>query len=258
MSNKLVKAIIAVFILLASIFGLGSYATKTSTYSSFNESLDDKRNTVLELTAASATASAAITLIPGDGGTPIAEKLADFTEYFLIVICVIFLEKYLLVLTGFATFKVIIPIACIAYIYSLLKDDDGAKRFAKKISAFGIAIVLLIPSSAYITKLIEDTYASSIQETITMAEKSAEMIQKNQDDEKWYTKIVGGFSSATQYLEYILNSFIESLAIMLVTACIMPILVIVFFYIVIKMFFAQEIKVSKRFLKALQEPKLES
>ena len=47
------------------------------------QSLDDKKTTALELTAAATAASAAITLIPGDAGTPIADKLADLSSYFL-------------------------------------------------------------------------------------------------------------------------------------------------------------------------------
>ena len=64
------------------------------------QSLDDKKTTALELTAAATAASAAITLIPGDAGTPIADKLADLSSYFLIVVCAIYLEKYLVTITG--------------------------------------------------------------------------------------------------------------------------------------------------------------
>lgn len=77
------------------------------------QSLDDKKTTTLELTAAATAASAAITLIPGDAGTPIADKLADLSSYFLIVVCAIYLEKYLVTITGLAAFKLLIPIGCI-------------------------------------------------------------------------------------------------------------------------------------------------
>ena len=77
------------------------------------QSLDDKKTTALELTAAANKPSAAITLIPGDAGTPIADKLADLSSYFLIVVCAIYLEKYLVTITGLAAFKLLIPIGCI-------------------------------------------------------------------------------------------------------------------------------------------------
>ncbi len=55
--------------------------------------LEEKQTTVLELSAASAAASAAITLIPGDVATPIADKLADLSSHFLLVLCAVFLEN---------------------------------------------------------------------------------------------------------------------------------------------------------------------
>ena len=37
----------------------------------------------------------------------------DLSGYFVVVLCAIFLEKYLVTITGFAAFKVLIPIACV-------------------------------------------------------------------------------------------------------------------------------------------------
>ena len=68
------------------------------------EALDEKKADILKLTATSAAASTAIAAIPGDATTPIANKLTDLTSYFLIILVVIFLEKYLVTLTGYATF----------------------------------------------------------------------------------------------------------------------------------------------------------
>lgn len=63
------------------------------------------------MTDATTATSALITLIPGDVGTPIAEKVADLSGYLLIVLCAIFLEKYLVTITGYAAFKIFIPVA---------------------------------------------------------------------------------------------------------------------------------------------------
>ena len=71
------------------------FMTQPEIYQRSIDSLQAKQETVLELTAASTAASAAITLLPGDTATPIADKLADLSGYFLIVLCAIFLEKYL-------------------------------------------------------------------------------------------------------------------------------------------------------------------
>ena len=85
----------AVILALASIFGVAKLTTDPAFYQKSIAALEEKQETVLELTAASTAASAAITLLPGDTATPIADKLADLSGYFLIVLCAIFLEKYL-------------------------------------------------------------------------------------------------------------------------------------------------------------------
>lgn len=97
----------AVILALASIFGVAKLTTDPAFYQKSIAALEEKQETVLELTAASTAASAAITLLPGDTATPIADKLADLSGYFLIVLCAIFLEKYLLTITASAAFKVL-------------------------------------------------------------------------------------------------------------------------------------------------------
>ena len=77
----------AVILALASIFGVAKLTTDPAFYQKSIAALEEKQETVLELTAASTAASAAITLLPGDTATPIADKLADLSGYFLIVRC---------------------------------------------------------------------------------------------------------------------------------------------------------------------------
>ena len=103
--KKILKVAVPLVVALISIFVLSKYATSTKFHEETIKALDAKKETVMELTAASTAASAAITLIPGDTATPIAEQIADLSSYFLIVICAIYLEKYLLTITGFGAFN---------------------------------------------------------------------------------------------------------------------------------------------------------
>ena len=56
----------AVILALASIFGVAKLTTDPAFYQKSIAALEEKQETVLELTAASTAASAAITLLPGD------------------------------------------------------------------------------------------------------------------------------------------------------------------------------------------------
>ena len=102
-TRKAALAALLVLAALISIFAVGKRASDPAYHQSSIDALAEKQETVLELTAASTAASAAITLLPGDTATPIAEKLADLSGYFLIVLCAIFLEKYLLTITSYVS-----------------------------------------------------------------------------------------------------------------------------------------------------------
>ena len=104
-----VLAILAVMILSMSVFS--KVASDPSNHEKTIEALDEKKSDVLKLTAATAAASTALAAIPGDATTPVANKLADLTSYFLVILMVVFLEKYLVTLTGYAAFSVLIPAA---------------------------------------------------------------------------------------------------------------------------------------------------
>ena len=101
---KVLKVVVPIVLALVSVFVLSKYATSTDYHASTIQALDEKKETVMELTAASTAASAAITLIPGDAATPIAEQVADLTSPLLLVICAIYLEKFLLTTIGLISF----------------------------------------------------------------------------------------------------------------------------------------------------------
>lgn len=122
-TKKAALAALLVLAALLSIFAVGKRASDPAYHQASIDALAEKQETVLELTAASTAASAAITLLPGDTATPIAEKLADLSGYFLIVLCAIFLEKYLLTITSYVSFTILIPAACALGIAAIFSES---------------------------------------------------------------------------------------------------------------------------------------
>lgn len=241
--RKMLYIVIPLVLALFSIFVLTRISTSRSFHAGTIASLDDKKSTVMELTAASTAASAALTLLPGDTATPIAEKLADISTYFLIVLCAIYVEKYLVTMTGYAAFLILIPIGCVLYAAGKGLEKRTWERIAKKLALFGIAIVVVIPASVKVSDLIEQTYQSSIQDTIDSAKKATEQIQENNGEQSEsdtddgngvisgiLSGIKNGVSDISDKVETVLNNFIEALAVMLVTSCVIPVLVLVFFF----------------------------
>lgn len=262
--KKILFALIPIVIALLSFFAIARFTSSTEFNAKTIQSLDDKKTTVMELAAASTAASAAITLIPGDVGTPIANKLADLSSYFLIVLCAIYLEKYLVTITGYAAFKILVPIACVFFSGYLLWRKEILRVVAQKFLLFGLAVYLVIPASVKVADMIETTYASSIESTIETAKQTTDEIEsetgesgqvddkssneKSQSDSDsdskenaggffsgLFNKVQEGVSTATANVENVLNNFIEALAILLVTSCLIPILVLIFFVWLVKM-----------------------
>ncbi len=268
--KRILLAIIPIIIAFLSIFVVAKYTSSVEFNAKTLQALDEKKTTVMELTAASTAASAAITLIPGDVGTPIANKLADLSSYFLIVLCAIYLEKYLVTITGYAAFKFLIPIACILFsCYALLKKE-ACKVLAQKFLLFGLAVYLVIPASVKVSDMIETTYASSIENTIETAKQTTDEIEAETEaqtdgkegtsdsEEKessggffsgLFSKVKDGVSTATANVENVLNNFIEALAILLVTSCLIPILVLLFFVWLVKMLLGTDFDATKMIQK---------
>ena len=212
------KSLVIVICLVLAIVSVFLFARKFSSpeyYADIIQSIEEKVSTVLKLTATSTAASAGITAIPGDLGTPIAEQLADFSSYFLVILCVLYAEKYLLTIIGAGVFQYLIPIACGLFAIGEFYYPEALKKAAVKLTAFGIAIFLLIPLSIHVTPLIEAGEDKSIiQRILSGISETAEGL--------------------TEKAAQIVNRFIESIAIMIVTCCLIPLLVLLFVLRIVK------------------------
>ena len=256
-SNSSLKIILitvsCILIAALSFFFLAGILSSPETYSGIIRSIDDKVETVLKLTASSTAASAGITAIPGDAGTPIAEKLADFSEYWILILCVLYAEKYLLSILGSGVFKFIIPIACMLYPLGFFRDLEGIKPILKKIAIVSLALYFVIPLSVHISDRIYETYQASIDNTISAAEDLAEdavIAGSSAEDQNAIQRIWSALSESASSLAErgaeILNRFIESLAVMIVTSCVIPILVLLFSLWIINQVFGFSIPAPSR------------
>ena len=256
-SNSSLKIILitvgCILIAALSFFFLAGILSSPETYSGIIRSIDDKVETVLKLTASSTAASAGITAIPGDAGTPIAEKLADFSEYGILILCVLYAEKYLLSILGSGVFKFIIPIACMLYPLGFFRDLEGIKPILKKIAIVSLALYFVIPLSVHISDRIYETYQASIDNTISAAEDLAEdavIAGSSAEDQNAIQRIWSALSESASSLAErgaeILNRFIESLAVMIVTSCVIPILVLLFSLWIINQVFGFSIPAPSR------------
>lgn len=281
--QKCITAAVLLLVAILSITVVGKYVSAPENHQKTIASLDEKKQTVMELTAASTVTSALITLLPGDTATPIAEKMADVSGYLLIVLCAIYLEKYLVTITGYVAFTYLIPIACGLWILNLIFANATVRKLAAKLAVFGLAISLVVPASVKISDLIGDTYQAQIEATIEDARNTQSILEnsgvvndtnaaengtgitgtatentqeKNNSESSSVSNIFDwakdAISSAkdsvanvvenvtisteelVQKVENSLNHFIEAVAVMIITSCVIPMLVLLLFFWMVK------------------------
>ena len=260
--SALIQSAVALLIAALSLFCAGKMFVSPNAHAGTMSYLDEKKAAVLELTGAATVASVAISIAPGDIASPIAEKFADLISYLLIIVTAIVLEKYLITVAAYAAFYFLIPIGCFLYILYAFTANVSLKRTAMKLAAFGLAIFLLVPVSTKISMIIDETYKDSAQSAIENAkqglvelEKESEegttaesgkssknLLDKIADSAGAVVDSIGSkFTVAKETLQASLNNFIDAIAILIVTSCIMPIAVLLVFLWLIKLMFGLNI-----------------
>ena len=233
--SKIAVCLALVIIAVFSFVPLANTLSDPERYTAYTESLDDKTETVLKLMAASTVTSAGLSAIPGDTATPIAEKLADFSEYFLLILCVLYAEKYLLCIIPLGVFKALIPLSCALFIGGRIWNPRLLDRQGFKLLLASLALLCVIPLSIRTSDLIYATYQQSIDRAIASAEELSDDTTALAEAEETgvLSSIINKLSETkedlTERASAVLNRFVETLAVMIVTSCVIPILVLLFF-----------------------------
>ncbi len=250
---------IPVLIAAVSLFVVSDLVTSPGYTGAMIASIDESREDALKLAASSTAVSVAITALPGDLATPVADNLAELVKGFMIVLCALYLEKFLISVTGVMSFQWLIPIACGIYIVGFLTKRDTAKKAAQKILCFALAVFLIIPAGSAVSSLIREQYGRTIEETIQSAENCAGQLEDSVKEngpssdagnglsqildnlQRAGDTIAKGTSEFMRYLEKLVNSFIEAIAVMIVTSCAIPLLVVLCFVWIGKLIFGADL-----------------
>lgn len=253
-------AALIVFALL-SFFVLSDKASDAGSYSDTIAALDEKKATVMGFTATAATASTAIAMIPGDGSTPIANQIMEISEYLLIVVCFLVLEKSLLTVMGFFAFKILLPVACVLMVIHLLGGWLQPKVLALKLGVFALVIASIIPLSVQISDLIYEVNRNTVDqitEEIEMLDATEPNEAENEEEEEqsWldsFKDAVSGavdkveevFTNTTEDAKALLNKFVDAIALFLIAYCAIPVIVIFVMVGLVKYLFAIPVPMPK-------------
>lgn len=229
--------LVLIIIALVSIVILTPIVTDVDTHAHTIEQIDREIDSVLKLTAGATAASAGISLLPDDQCTPIAQEFAEMGKYFMIVLSALYLEKYLLTTVGFVSFSVLIPLACAFFAFGIIINRGKTKIFSIKLFICAIAVYFAIPLGIFTSEKVYSNYEESIQQTINIAGEISIADEDASAIDKFVSWIENAAGTIVDYVTGLLSRFIEAIAVMLVTSCLIPILVIVFVGWLLKLLF---------------------
>lgn len=255
LKEKAIIAAVLAAVALVSLIVFANIASNPETYTGIIGTLDEKKGNVMMLATTTTAASAAISALPNDMGTPIADKLVDFSSYFMVILAVIYLEKFLLTTLGFLGFGILIPVACALFAVAVFLRRGtltrvNLQRLGTKLAAFGLALALVVPVSVWLTDNVDATFDESLAAASAAAQEATEQLEENTQEQAQEDQgLLGGIANAVQEgwngltqgaqqaldsLGDQLNTMIDTLAVMIVTSCLIPLLVLILFLQLVK------------------------
>lgn len=230
-TKKCICIVLLLLVAILSMTAISKVATAPESYKSTIRSIDEKKAAVMGVTATAAVTSTALAAIPGDATTPIANQIMELSSYLFIVVCVLVLEKSLLTVMGYLSFNLLVPIACVLIgIYTFLKKRT-LKILAIKFIVFALVIVSIIPFSMKISDMIYESNQATVEQVTKDLEES--VIENSEKEEKtWIDKMLDNIkesvSDVGEKAKKILNSFIDAIALFIITYCALPIIIVFF------------------------------
>ncbi len=240
--NERTKKLIILAVCLVASVALSIIAFYPEAFKVIIKNLEEKRNIAMAIAATASGVSLGMSLLPDDFGSPLATEISKVSSYVLLAVCVLLMEKYMMTIFWFVAFALMIPLSCVLKAVSLFNESNTMRSYSGKFVAFALAIVCVVPLSVGISAVIEKTQDISMEHAMQQIE---EIDNDLDEDSGFWDRLKSGVSGTSEKLKLKMNSFIDSIAVMIVTICGIPILVIFFVFWMIKTLFGLDISMPK-------------
>lgn len=199
------------------------------------ESVEDSSATVMKFSAATLSTSLALSALPDDFATPLADSLADMNVYFVAILVVLFLEKILIQYGIKAAFAILLPLACLAGVLSAVTRRDLLRSLAVRLCVLALAVAFVVPCSTHLTRVVASDLTAYVDETIQETEdgsdKLGEAMEDGAGERTIFEKLSDLFQTAIRDISDLMLHFqntirrcMNSIAILILTNCLMPLL----------------------------------
>ena len=228
--NILILVLIGVF----SFFVITSWLPDRGFIKDSIESVEESSNTVMKFSAATLSTSLAISALPDDFATPLADSLADMNIYFIAILVMLHFEQLLIRYGVKLAFAIAIPVACGIGILAILLKKELLKGIAARVAVLGLAVALVVPCSTHITNYVAADLTAYVENTIADTEDGADKLNEAMDggteEQTMFEKLSDLFQTAINDMSNLMTHFqntirkcMNSIAILILTNCLMPI-----------------------------------
>ena len=270
----LIQVGVLVVVALVSVLVLARWAQSPDAIMGVREQLDEQQASVGAMAASAAGLSFALSAIPTDAATPVAEQLAELGSYFIVILGAILLQKMLFATVGYVVFMFIIPVACALGVAFAWFRREFLRTIAIKLAVFGVVVFLAVPLSIGVSHALHSAHSASLasvsQAADAQAEEARELAERATptphpaDDEGGFLDdigdaIGGAIDSVGDAIDDViegaddlkdqavasLNAFMEKIAMLIVTTCVIPIVCILLIVWMIKILFGFDVGVAR-------------
>ena len=264
--EKLAKILFMIFLMVLSFSVLTRIIPESKFVQETIQHLEESQNTIMKFSGTTIATSLSLSALPNDFASPLASTVSDLNTYFIFIFAVLFVEK-LVVIEGIKIALVwMIPAACILYIAAILTSKEMFKNFAKKLLILGISIIMVIPISTHFTETVCADYLTYVDETIEEADAGAnkinELMAEENEDATFFDKLTEAFKTAIRdvndllaYFKNVVKKCVNSVAVMIVTTFVLPMLTMLLFRWLLTELFALHLPVPKVSVKLPKELK---
>ena len=236
--KKIMVVALLLLVAVISITKIAPWAANPDNHTHSIEQTEDKISTVMTLSGGAAATAATLSLLPGDMCTPIAEQMAELAKYFLLILSALYLEKFMIVISGFVTFTFAIPGALIIQSLSVIFNKKNLQTIALKVAFLGMVLFIIVPASVGLSDMVYQTQAEKVNAAV---EEYNELDIEGEAQDGIFDKITNIAGETLDKVTAFLSSLLESLAVMIVTACIIPLLVFVLLVWLVKTVFSSNV-----------------
>ena len=222
---KLLALLLAIFL---SIVWISPIMSNPKNHRNTLDIIDRNKQKAISLSATVTIASTALSLMPEDTASPLADELSELSTPLMLIVCVLYFEQFMLTSFEYLSFSVLIPIGLALQVLCLFIRKKSWLILSRKLLILALVCACIVPLSASVTGMIEATFAESINsvnEKIDAISKAFENIiggDSKGDILAFISNVATGIGSVFEFARASLGLLIDGVAILLITSCLVP------------------------------------